>query len=83
MHAPPDIDATFLQPFLSYTTTDAWTFTLNTESTYDWESEPAGREHDEILSGNAFEVRIGSNSAVEAGRQRVRFTPMSGSLSAK
>lgn len=35
----PDINATFLQPFVSYTTTDAWTFTLNTESTYNWESE--------------------------------------------
>ena len=34
-----DVSSTFLQPFLSYTTHDAWTFTLNTESTYDWEHE--------------------------------------------
>jgi len=34
-----DINATFLQPFLSYTTPQAVTFSLNTESTYDWESE--------------------------------------------
>lgn len=34
--ARPDISATFLQPFVSYTTADAWTFALNTESTYDW-----------------------------------------------
>jgi hypothetical protein len=34
-----DINATFLQPFLSYTTPTAWTFGLNTESTYDWENE--------------------------------------------
>lgn len=33
-----DISSTFLQPFISYTTHDAWTFALNTESTYDWES---------------------------------------------
>jgi hypothetical protein len=33
-----DIDSTFLQPFVSYTTKDAWTFTLNTESTYNWEA---------------------------------------------
>lgn len=33
-----DVDATFLQPFLSYTTPSAWTFALNTESTYDWEA---------------------------------------------
>ena len=32
------LNATFLQPFLSYTTTNAWTFTLNTESTYDWQA---------------------------------------------
>ena len=30
-----DVNATFLQPFLAYTTK---TFTLNTESTYDWEN---------------------------------------------
>jgi hypothetical protein len=34
-----DISTTFLQPFASYTTKDAVTFALNTESTYDWESE--------------------------------------------
>ena len=34
-----DINATFIQPFISYTTANSWTFTLNTESTYDWEAE--------------------------------------------
>lgn len=34
-----DISSTFLQPFVSYTTHDAWTFSLNTESTYNWETE--------------------------------------------
>ncbi|MEI6414613.1 MAG: transporter [Pseudomonadota bacterium] len=34
-----DISATFLQPFLSYTTPTAWTFSLNTESTYDWKNQ--------------------------------------------
>jgi hypothetical protein len=34
-----DLNATFVQPFVSYTTTNAWTFTLNTESTYDWEAD--------------------------------------------
>ncbi len=32
-----NVSSTFLQPFVSYTTKDAWTFALNTESTYDWE----------------------------------------------
>jgi hypothetical protein len=31
-----DVSATYLQPFLSYTTKTSTTFTLNTESTYDW-----------------------------------------------
>jgi hypothetical protein len=34
-----DVTATFIQPFVSYTTQDAWTFTLNSESTYDWANE--------------------------------------------
>jgi len=33
-----DISATFLQPFLSYTTPTAWTYGVNTESTYDWKA---------------------------------------------
>ena len=28
-----------MQPFVSYTTPDAWTFTLQTETTYNWTSE--------------------------------------------
>ena len=36
--ARPDISATFLQPFLSYTTPTAWTVGLNSESTYDWKA---------------------------------------------
>jgi hypothetical protein len=31
-----DVNASFLQPFLTYTTRTATTFSLNTESTYDW-----------------------------------------------
>lgn len=34
-----DVDSTFVQPFFAYTTPDAWTFTLQTESTYNWENE--------------------------------------------
>jgi hypothetical protein len=33
-----DVNATFIQPFLSYSTRDAWTYSINTESTYDWNS---------------------------------------------
>jgi hypothetical protein len=34
-----DVNATFLQPFLTYTTATQWTFAVNTESSYDWEAE--------------------------------------------
>jgi hypothetical protein len=34
-----DINASFIQPFISYTTPSAWTYTVQTEATYDWESE--------------------------------------------
>jgi hypothetical protein len=33
------VDATFLQPFLSYTWPSATTLTLNSESTYDWNAD--------------------------------------------
>lgn len=32
-----DVDATFLQPFVAFTTSKYTTFTLNTESSYNWE----------------------------------------------
>jgi hypothetical protein len=35
----PDVNSTFMQPFFGYTTKTFTTFTLNTESTYDWENE--------------------------------------------
>ena len=33
-----DFDQTYLQPFIAYTTPQAWTFTLQSESTYDWKT---------------------------------------------
>ena len=33
-----DVNATFAQPFVSYTTPAAWSYTFQTESTYDWEN---------------------------------------------
>lgn len=34
-----DVNATFLQPFLAYTTPTAWTFTVNTETSFDWSTD--------------------------------------------
>jgi hypothetical protein len=33
-----DVDATYMQPFVAFTTSKQTTFTLNTESSYDWEA---------------------------------------------
>ena len=33
-----DFNQTYLQPFIAYTTPEAWTFTLQSESTYDWQT---------------------------------------------
>jgi hypothetical protein len=38
-HDEPNSSATFLQPFLSYTTKTAWTYQLNSESTYNYKSD--------------------------------------------
>ncbi len=35
----PYVNNTFLQPFLSYTTSTSTSFTVNTESTYDWRAD--------------------------------------------
>jgi hypothetical protein len=37
--ARTDVNATFLQPFVSYVTPAKTTYTLNSESTYDWERD--------------------------------------------
>lgn len=33
------VNSTFLQPFLAYTTPKAWTYSVNSESTYNWETD--------------------------------------------
>ncbi|MDF8358483.1 MULTISPECIES: transporter [Ensifer] len=58
-----DVSSTFLQPFVSYTTPDAWTFSLNTESSYDW-------MQDEWSVPVNFQV----SKLVKFGEQPVSFT---------
>ncbi|MEM7177197.1 MAG: transporter [Pseudomonadota bacterium] len=57
-----DVNATFLQPFLAYTTPSAWTFTLNSESTYDW------ARSDWSVPVNAMVAKL-----VDIGGQKVQF----------
>ena len=58
-----DISSTFVQPFLSFTTKDAWTYGINTESTYDWEhsqwSVPVNLTVTKLLKIGSMPISIG------------------------
>jgi hypothetical protein len=71
-----DVNSTFLQPFLSYTTQQATTFTLSTESTYDW----SARKWTVPIIGQVSQVlKIGDQPiSVGAGVIRWLETPVSG-----
>lgn len=58
----PRVNADFIQPFLAYSTKDGWSYTVNTESTYDW-------------TGNHWAVPIHFQVAkiVRFGKQPVSF----------
>ena len=60
--ARANVNATFLQPFLSYTTKTYTTFSLNTESTYDWEAEQW-----------TVPVNVMASQLVKFGKQPVSF----------
>jgi len=45
-----DVNATFMQPFVAYTTPTAMTFTLNSESTYDWEADELALPANAVMS---------------------------------
>jgi hypothetical protein len=71
-----DVSASFIQPFITYTTPDAWTFALNTESTYDWEGEawsvPINASVSKLLKFGSQPVSLGATvrywaEAPEAG----------------
>ncbi len=58
------MSATFLQPFLTYTTPGATTFALNSESTYDWESEewsiPVNFQVNQLIDVAGQKIQIGA-----------------------
>jgi len=58
----PRVNADFIQPFLSYSTKDGWSYTVNTESTYDW-------------TGNSWAVPIHFTvqKIVRFGKQPIQF----------
>jgi hypothetical protein len=57
-----DVNATFLQPFVSFTTPTAWTYSLQTESTYDWEG-----------SGWQIPLRVNASKVTRVGNQLVSY----------
>lgn len=71
-----DVNSTFVQPFFAYTTPNAWTFTLQTESTYDWETEqwnvPVA-----FLVAKVFKVG-GQTYQIQAGPRYYAESPDSG-----
>ncbi len=58
----PDVSATFLQPFLSYTTKKATTYGLNTESSYDWKADQW-----------VVPINVSVSQLVKIGKQPVSF----------
>ena len=57
-----DISATFLQPFVGYTTPTATSYFLNLESTYDWKSETW-----------SVPVNVGVNQLLSIGGQKMQI----------
>jgi len=61
--ARPDLNVTFLQPFFSYTTKTATTFTLQTETSYDWRSSswiiPLNAQISQVLKVGGQLISIG------------------------
>jgi hypothetical protein len=66
-----DVNATFLQPFVSFTTKKYTTFAVNTESTYDWENSkwtvPINVSVAQLLKlgGHPMQFQIGPKVYVE------------------
>jgi Putative MetA-pathway of phenol degradation len=59
----PDISSTLLQPFMSYTTRSAVSYSLSTEATYDWKS----KEWAVPLTANISKVMKFGNQPVSVG----------------
>jgi hypothetical protein len=61
----PDVSATFVQPFLTYTSSTATTFVLNSESTYDWNSRQW-----------SVPITVGVTQILRIGSQLVQVGPL-------
>ncbi len=63
---PPGVNASYLQPFASYTTSRATSFVLNTESSYNWEAEewsvPVNLQVNQLLKIGQQPVQVGAGA---------------------
>jgi hypothetical protein len=71
-----DVNATFLQPFVSYMTKTYTSFAVNTESTYDWTSEKWNMPFNVMLS-QMLKVE-GQPLQLQLGYRYYAETPMNG-----
>jgi hypothetical protein len=61
-----EVNQTFIQPFISYTTPDAWTFSASTEMTYDWGAQdwviPVGVGVSKLVNFGTQPVSLGAKA---------------------
>ena len=79
----PDVNSTFIQPFIGYTTSTAFTTTINTESTYNWLSHrwiiPINLLFSQVvtIAGQPISLQAGpryyATTTDQGGRWGVRF----------
>lgn len=68
----PEVNSTFVQPFFAYTTRTATTFTVNTESTYNWKDGqwtiPVNLQVSHLYTFGTQRVSLGGGVRVYAAR---------------
>lgn len=61
-----DVNQTFMPPFISYTTADAWTFSAVADMTYDWNAEawtiPVGLSVSKLVKFGSQPVSLGAKA---------------------
>ncbi|MBK0399528.1 hypothetical protein H0I76_10020 [Limibaculum sp. M0105] len=66
----PDLNNTFMQPFIVYTTQSAWSFSVNSELNYNWDAQSGEHLAGPINFGVAKLVKIGEQPVQIQGRLR-------------
>ncbi|MCG7522512.1 transporter [Ruegeria sp. Ofav3-42] len=72
----PDVNQSFVQPFVSYTTPQAWQFSFTSESTYNWEAEQWSVPLN-FVAGKTLQIS-GQTVSISGGIRYWAETPSSG-----